>query len=112
MAHVKNLFARFSGRRAFRDSASEILTRPSPPSELLARPTRDDVIWAYRLILGRDPESQSAINGHLCHETIAALRRTILNSEEFHGIYRGLHPDVASHPDIYRHRRAEAMSNI
>jgi len=46
---------------------------------------RDDVIQAYRLILGRVPESEAAITGHLRdHPDLDALRRAFLGSEELH----------------------------
>lgn len=48
--------------------------------------TRDEVIWGYRFILGRDPESETVIRQHRSHEDILQFRRTLMNSTEF-----GLH---------------------
>lgn len=45
--------------------------------------TREDVIWAYRMILGREPESESAIQSKINCPDRKALRRLILNSQEF-----------------------------
>lgn len=45
--------------------------------------TRDDIIAAYRNLLGRDPESEAVIDARLVHETIAALRADIMASEEY-----------------------------
>lgn len=46
--------------------------------------TREEVIAGYRYILGREPESEAALNGHaINHEDTSALRQTLLSSEEF-----------------------------
>jgi hypothetical protein len=46
--------------------------------------TRDEVIWAYRLILGREPESESIIEAHCrANPDLATLRRGMLRSQEF-----------------------------
>lgn len=45
--------------------------------------TRDEVIWGYRLILGREPENEKAILAHGQHESLQAFRRMLLSSEEF-----------------------------
>jgi len=45
--------------------------------------SREAVVWAYRLILGRDPESDAVVEGHCRTENIEALRRGFFNSEEF-----------------------------
>ena len=45
---------------------------------------RDSVIAAYRLILGREPESEQAVETHLrSHGTLANLRESFLRSQEF-----------------------------
>jgi FkbM family methyltransferase len=42
------------------------------------------VIWAYRLILGREPESNDVVERHCRHlENVGALRRGFFESEEF-----------------------------
>ncbi len=48
--------------------------------------TRDEVIWAYRLFLGRYPESESAIQLHTQCVNIDVLRKTIMLSSEFSNI--------------------------
>lgn len=45
------------------------------------------VIDAYRMILGRDPESPEVIEYHRKHPDEAALRRTLLTSAEFAALY-------------------------
>lgn len=45
--------------------------------------TRDEVIWGYRLILGREPESEAVIDHHARARDLPALRRTLIESEEF-----------------------------
>ena len=49
--------------------------------------TRLDVEMAYRLILGREPDTEAAMQGHIGgHETLAHLRRTFLTSKEFRDV--------------------------
>ncbi|MGF1503080.1 MAG: methyltransferase domain-containing protein [Paracoccaceae bacterium] len=48
------------------------------------------VIDAYRLILGRAPENDSVVAFHRRHPSEAALRRALLESEEFDGLLRAL----------------------
>jgi FkbM family methyltransferase len=45
--------------------------------------TRDDVARAYRLILGRDPESEAAFAAHQAEPTIESLGRRLISSDEF-----------------------------
>lgn len=40
---------------------------------------------AYRLILGRSPENQNAIESHVALRNIEELRKTLINSREFKG---------------------------
>ena len=43
---------------------------------------RDHIVWAYRLLLGREPESPAAVDQHL-GLTLQRLRDTFLRSDEF-----------------------------
>ncbi len=45
--------------------------------------TRDEVVWAYQLFLGRPPESEEVIGNHMNSEDTMALRRTFMQSPEF-----------------------------
>jgi len=45
--------------------------------------TREHVIWAYRLLLDREPESESAILSHSIWDTTQELREHFLSSSEF-----------------------------
>ena len=45
--------------------------------------TREEVIAAYKLILGRLPENEAAIRSHLHFSDVARLRRAFLDSAEF-----------------------------
>jgi len=46
--------------------------------------TREQVVAAYRLILGRDPESEQMIRNQMAaHEDLAAMRTAMLHSPEF-----------------------------
>jgi len=57
--------------------------------------SRLDVISAYRLLLGRLPESELVISEHRQHADIETLGRLILQSEEFRNIVRkNVKPDV------------------
>ncbi len=47
---------------------------------------RNDVIYAYRLILGRDPESEEVIENYQKIESISKLREIMLASDEFRRI--------------------------
>lgn len=45
--------------------------------------SRDDVVWAYRMFLSREPESELAIESHLLHHNREHLRQAMLTSPEF-----------------------------
>jgi hypothetical protein len=49
--------------------------------------TAEEVIWCYRVLLGRDPESEYALRVQMNHEDIAALRRGLFNTGEFATLY-------------------------
>ena len=84
------LFAQ--ARRARRKTVGEVLHR------LREQPSREDVIHAFRLILGREPEDESVIDAHVHLPSVAELRRVLLSSEEFHYKYEVMHPRITDHP--------------
>jgi FkbM family methyltransferase len=45
--------------------------------------TRQDIVHAFRFLLGREPESDATIDAHLGLGSVAALRRAIMASAEF-----------------------------
>jgi 2-polyprenyl-3-methyl-5-hydroxy-6-metoxy-1,4-benzoquinol methylase len=45
--------------------------------------TREQILWCYRVILGREPESEAAIGSHLGCRDMSALRLNFLSSPEF-----------------------------
>lgn len=45
--------------------------------------SRDDVVWAYQQFLGREPESEAAITGHLHLPSQRALVQVFLDSPEY-----------------------------
>jgi SAM-dependent methyltransferase len=47
--------------------------------------TRDEVVWSYRTILGREPESEDVVNIHLQSSDFPALRESFLRSPDFIG---------------------------
>jgi hypothetical protein len=67
---------------------------------LLERPSREDVLHGFRLILGREPEDQQAIDAHMQIPSVAELRRTLLVSSEFQGQYKVMRPEPYEHPSL------------
>lgn len=79
--------------------ARDWLTRPADgPSTLSARMQeklqaalpegfqgvgRDDVVWAYRQLLGRAPENEQVIAGHMRQPNVRALVQAFLDSPEY-----------------------------
>ena len=53
----------------------------------------EEVIWAYRYVLGREPESSAAIDCHLGAADYHALREAMMNSAEFHSNQMMLNED-------------------
>ncbi|MDB5974301.1 MAG: methyltransferase type 12 [Nevskia sp.] len=45
--------------------------------------SRDEVSWCYRLILGREPESEEAIQAHMLRDDRKSLLQEFLSSDEF-----------------------------
>src|SRR5579875_1516177 len=45
--------------------------------------TRDEVIWGFRYCLGRDPESESVVEGHRNFNDWKELRNALLRCPEF-----------------------------
>lgn len=45
--------------------------------------TRDEVIYAYRFLLGRYPENEAVIQEHLIHSDLMELRKRFVSSAEF-----------------------------
>jgi hypothetical protein len=57
--------------------------RPEPVRDSSRPLTKDDVFWAFRYLLGRDPENEAVVEEHRALESHAALRAQIMASEEF-----------------------------
>jgi SAM-dependent methyltransferase len=65
--------------------------------------SRDEVIWCYRAILGREPESEEAIARHCTAEDFAALRACFFASPEFlqrSGLSQVMKTYPLDHPDM------------
>jgi hypothetical protein len=45
--------------------------------------SQEEVVWAFKSILGRVPESEAVIGIHMRCTNFAALREALLSSEEF-----------------------------
>jgi SAM-dependent methyltransferase len=55
--------------------------------------SREEVIWCYRMMLGREPESERVIAEHMQHRDLAALRQATFASQEFRGQLRKFSKD-------------------
>ncbi len=44
--------------------------------------SRDEIIWCYRHILGREPESEAALTPHLTHTSFRSLAESFASSDE------------------------------
>ena len=65
---------------------------------MLRPPTREDIRQCYRLILGREPENDKAVDEQLQYPSVAAFRIAALKSLEFRGKYNAM---CAEKPDPY-----------
>ena len=45
--------------------------------------TKDEVIWCYRMILGREPESEDVIQAHMQKNSLSSLREIFFRCPEF-----------------------------
>ena len=82
-------------KRFYRTAKSKVTGgNEQPASEVL---TREAVVWAYRLYLDREPESDQVINEHLlkCAST-EQLRANFIYSTEFRDKNPNLHVPVLS----------------
>jgi hypothetical protein len=79
---------------------------------LLERPSRQDVLHGFRLILGREPEDQRAIDAHMLIPTVAELRRVLLSSDEFQGKYKVMHPDTCDDPNLSAERETLVLIHL
>ena len=68
--------------------------------------SREAVVWGFRLVLGREPESEEGIRAHMGIADESALVETLLRSAEFQNSRRFEHV-VRVLPDA-RHERAAA----
>jgi len=94
----RNKLARPPGASDLRDSIKGV----GPASTGQDQPVlAESVVWAYRMILGREPESPTVVEHHLRrHDTLAALRRTLFSSEEFKAELDGYRQTAASQPAV------------
>jgi predicted SAM-dependent methyltransferase len=63
----------------------------TPASAVLSRlgllVSREDVVWCYRHLLGREPESEQAVLAHLHVRSFRALAEQFVQSAEFAGLH-------------------------
>ncbi|NVE93913.1 class I SAM-dependent methyltransferase [Altererythrobacter sp. JGD-16] len=67
--------------------------------------SRDEVVNAYRFILGREPESEEVVSKGMAHSEFASLRDAFLDSSEFRGSLatRGTPPPIGRFFDAQSH---------
>lgn len=70
------------------------LAEVSPPPTI-----REAVVWAYRLLLGREPNDQAAIDVHLGYDTVASLRAAFMATPEFQQVHPASSITPAVTPD-------------
>src|ERR1700733_4451431 len=97
MSHLADLVA---GVRGSRTEVAEQVKHG-----LLARPSREDVLNGFRLILGRELEDERAISAHMLIPSVAELRQILLASEEFQGKFKVMRPTIEAHPSLSVGRR-------
>ena len=56
--------------------------------------SRDDVVWCYRTLLRREPESEAVVKDQMVHESLRALVHAFVESREFQQMKgaRAFHP--------------------
>jgi hypothetical protein len=57
--------------------------------------TREEVLWAFRCILGREPESESIVALHMKCMDFPALREGLLLSKEFQTLFQSMGGDAS-----------------
>ena len=63
--------------------------------------SRDEIIWCYRILLGREPESEAAILSHASTNSFRHLVESFVSSQEFlakTGRYAKIHPSRSASP--------------
>src|ERR1700738_1532255 len=53
------------------------------PAQNCEAVSRDDVIWCYRNLLGREPESDTVVDGHSRNKSFRRLVQQFVDSAEF-----------------------------
>lgn len=87
------------------EAGKHITRHPSSrPRTQQASLTREDVVWAYRILLDREPESEAIISARLSvHKSTQELRADIMSSPEF----RLKNPEGSSYDGEWRVVREE-----
>jgi hypothetical protein len=104
MSHLADLV---TGVRGNRGAVPERVKQ-----SLFTRPSREDVLNGFRLILGREPEDERVISAHMLIPSVAELRQVLLTSEEFQGKYKAIHPATEVHPSLSMGRKTIAFIHL
>ena len=67
--------------------------------------TREDVIWGYKMFLGRDPESEDVIASHMTIANVGAFRDALMSCEEFTSKL----PEVSAQVAALRHSMTQRV---
>lgn len=78
-------------------------TKPVAALSLDQRPaTEEAAVWAYRLILGREPESAAVVSDHVRHSaSLLALRERFLDCSEFTQRYRAVERERGRNVSVF-----------
>lgn len=71
--------------------------------------TRDDILAAYRDLLGRAPENEDVVAARLGHDSPAALRAEIMASEEYRRRRQALAPARPPRPNLVTDEEVAAV---
>jgi SAM-dependent methyltransferase len=82
-AEIRRLAARIASLESSAEEGAASQEHIDQEISVSGMVTRQDVIYAYRLILGREPENEQVIQDHLDLPNLAALRERFIAAPEF-----------------------------
>jgi len=89
MRHAADFQGQLLTSREFSERLQQLSTpnRPGLPVDSMPN-SREAVAWAFYMVLGREPESEDAVNANLKPKTVGELRHAMLTSKEFQEFYK------------------------
>lgn len=82
-AEIRRLSARIASLESAAKESAALQDRADQEMLDSGMVTRQDVVYAYRLILGREPENEQVIQDHMDVPDLAALRERFIAAPEF-----------------------------